>query len=901
MTCTACGCQMPKDIASCPACGFVIPREKLADTDHHAATVDLPSQSDNSGLGRFSQFSTVVSRFVPGSKIGDRYRIVSLLGKGGMGEVYRADDLRLGQTIALKFLPEGTETKNLLTRFHQEVRLAREVSHPNVCRVFDIGDANGRPFICMEYIDGENLASLLNRIGRLSTEKALDIARDLLAGIAAIHQHGLVHRDLKPANIMLDGRGRVRITDFGLAVLAGEQGERAGTPAYMAPEQMAGQEVTPRTDMYAVGLVLYEVFTGKSAFNEGLKRARNGNPVPPSQIVEGIDPTVERMILQCIEKDPAKRPTSALQLARSLPGCDVLAATLAAGETPSPDTVAAAGDEGILNLRAAWILLLTALIGIAASVGFAPFGTDLGLSPIQDTPEELQVRARDILKKSSYVVDSVDSTFWFDRDQGSLDYRSVHEHSSIWFRSLAQAKFSPIVFQYRQSPNLLVPLNGDYMVKTTDPPVDVPGMASIVLSASGKLQKVLVVPPKDDATSDKIPKVNWQFLFDAAGLNENNFTPAPVRRVFPVVFDERQEWNSTTGRTSDARTIHVLGASYRGQPVYFEVVEQEHQDSPVTAGTVTDAPNKAESIFVNSLTVILILGLLTSGAVFARRNIRRDRGDRRGAFLLFVFTYSVTMSMWILLGHFVADLSSEYLAFLRASGESLMMASFVWLSYMAVEPYIRRHWPSFLISWARIASGKVSDPIVGRDMLAGITIGAVVAGLNQFTSALPYWVNVKNSVPWNLDLNFVTDLRHFAGAVVTLAQQSVLVALFYPALLFAVWLVVRKDWIAICIAGLLLVLVALTPGTGSLAIDLPTTAIQILLLLLVLIRFGLLALAVSQFILRILSFAPIAPDFSRWYSTRGLVIVILTVAAALYAFRMSVVNRSLFASITFED
>jgi serine/threonine-protein kinase len=704
---------------------------------------------------------------------------------------------------------------------------------------------------------------------------------------------------------MLDGRGRVRITDFGLAVFAGEREERAGTPAYMAPEQIAGLEVTSKTDIYAVGLVLYELFTGKSAFDSStapIRNARKSSPVLPSEIVKGIDPTVERMILQCIEKDATKRPSSALHLARGLPGGDVLAATLAAGETPSPDTVAAAGNEGTLSLRAAWTLLLTALAGIAASVGFATFGTDLGLAPITNTPEELQVRARDILANSPYPIKSADSTFWFDRDQDYLDYRSVHERSTIWLRSLAQAQFSPIFFRYRQSPNPLVPLNGDYKVKATDPPMNVPGMASIVLSASGNLQALLVVPPKEDAVGHVISKPDWQLLFTAAGLNTNNFTPVPAKRVPPVPFDERHEWDGTTGGTSDARTTHISAASYRGQPVYFEVVGQEHQDSTVTAGqsaVVIETPNRAESIFVNSLMVILVLGLFTSGVVFARRNIQRGRGDRRGAFILFVFTYSVTNLMWILLGHFVADLPSEYLVFLRASGESLVMASFVWLSYMAVEPYIRRHWPSFLISWARLASGKLRDPIVGRDLLSGIAMGAVVAGLNQFTSALPYWVNIPNSVPWNLDLNFVTDLRHFAGAVVTLAQQSVLVALSYPAVLFAVWLVVRKDSLAISIAGLLLVLVSLTPG--SIVIDLPTTAIQIFVLFFVLIRFGLLGLVVSQFTLRILSLAPIAPDISRWYSARGIGIVVLVVAAALWAFRMSVIDRSLFAPLAFED
>jgi serine/threonine protein kinase len=155
-------------------------------------------------------------------------------------------------------------------RFHQEVRLARQIAHPNVCRVFDIGEADGRLFLTMEYVDGEDLASLLRRIGQLAQSKALDIARQLCAGLAAAHDHGVLHRDLKPGNIMLDGRGRVRIADFGLAAL-GESLDaeelRAGTPAYMAPEQLAGSEVTPRSDIYSLGLVLYEIFTGKRPFD----------------------------------------------------------------------------------------------------------------------------------------------------------------------------------------------------------------------------------------------------------------------------------------------------------------------------------------------------------------------------------------------------------------------------------------------------------------------------------------------------------------------------------------------------------------------------------------------------------------------------------------------------------
>src|SRR5437773_1660265 len=164
----------------------------------------------------------------------------------------------------------------------------------------------------MEYIDGEDLASVLRRMGRPTSDKAIEIARQIGLGLAAAHEQGILHRDLKPANVMIDGRGRARITDFGLARLAGEINRAdvvAGTPAYMAPEQISGKGVTVRSDLYSLGLVLYELCTGQPAFKgataaELAQQKSEATPTSPAQIVVGFDPAVERVILRCMERDP---------------------------------------------------------------------------------------------------------------------------------------------------------------------------------------------------------------------------------------------------------------------------------------------------------------------------------------------------------------------------------------------------------------------------------------------------------------------------------------------------------------------------------------------------------------------------------------------------------------------
>ena len=234
MNCPSCHKDIPADSSFCSACGL-----SFDDATQRLDSNESPvGRSPNKESHPSISFDSIDdARFVPGTILAERYRIVGLLGRGGMGEVFRADDLKLGQPVALKFLPEHLLSDGAaLARFHREVRVARQVSHKNVCRVYDIGEIDGKHFLSMEFIKGEELSSLLRRIGRLPQDKAIQLARQICAGLAAAHDAGVLHRDLKPSNVMIDEHGNARILDFGLAGLTEEFKDEelaAGTPACM--------------------------------------------------------------------------------------------------------------------------------------------------------------------------------------------------------------------------------------------------------------------------------------------------------------------------------------------------------------------------------------------------------------------------------------------------------------------------------------------------------------------------------------------------------------------------------------------------------------------------------------------------------------------------------------------
>jgi serine/threonine protein kinase len=268
--------------------------------------------------------------------LSQRYEILAEAGNGSMGNVYKARDRETREIVALKLLkPEIASDQTMIERFKNELLFARKITHKNVCRVYEFNRIGPVAYTSMEFVEGESLRSVLNRFGGLPPRKAIDFVAQICSGLKEAHAQGIVHRDLKPENVMIDAQGNVKIMDFGIArsmeAVTRLTGSMVGTPAYMAPEQVGGKPVDYRTDIYSLGLIMYEIFTGAQAFQAenavavALKQMRE-SPVPPHEIEPLIPVPIERAILKCLEKEPAKRFQSIGELETALraPGAPAL-------------------------------------------------------------------------------------------------------------------------------------------------------------------------------------------------------------------------------------------------------------------------------------------------------------------------------------------------------------------------------------------------------------------------------------------------------------------------------------------------------------------------------------------------------------------------------------------------
>jgi len=838
-------------------------------------------------------------RFAPGRVIAGRYRIIALLGRGGMGEVFRADDLSLGQTVALKFLPEAMTDEDTLERFRSEVRIARSISHRNVCRVYDIGEAGNQVFLSMEYVDGEDLTSLLRRIGRLPSDKALEIARKICAGLAAAHEKGVLHRDLKPSNIMLDGRGEVLIMDFGLAGLAHEiEDVRSGTPAYMAPEQLAGKEVTARSDLYSLGLVLYELFTGRAAFDgttlEEIVRVRRAStPNRPSTLVRDLDPAVERVILRCLEAEPENRPPSALMVAAALPGGDPLAAALAAGETPSPQVVAAAGETAGLPVRIAVASLAVVLVGLLV---FYLLGARISGMARLDLPYSVDVlaqRSRDIVHQLGYTAPPVDSAHGFNFDNEYLEHldHAGGEHPN--WNAVLKSRPSLLSFWHRQSPdyltatefksNLLTP----GLVDLVDPPPILSGMVTVVLDPQGRLVRFAAMPPQKENAPGSPQPYDWNTLFNLAGLDLSQFHPAAPLWNSLAAADQRAAWTGVWPGTSEP--LRVEAASWRGKPVNFQLISE--WTTPSRMPSADSVRSKTPEV----LLVIFLLVLLAGAVWLARRNYLQQKTDPKSAVRLGLVIFALQMLVWLFGGHFVPSLDTFGLFVLAASG-AVFLAVLFYIVYLAIEPFVRRHWPHAIISSTRLMSGRIRDPLVGRDTLYGVILGVVWTLIFTVVGLL---LNHIGAAPGFGSTQFLLGPRQVLFRCFSQAATSIQFTLVFFFLMFAFRVIFRKPWL-----GALAFVVFWTTiqawGNHHLYILVPGIIAIYGIAAFVVLRFGFVALAVGIFTADLIGSLPLTSDFSSWYISSDIFVVCLVAAIAVWGCHTALAGQKLVKENLFE-
>ena len=848
--------------------------------------MDAPAQSKTAtvvspALSHPSVPSADEGRFIPGTLVAGRYRIISLLGRGGMGEVYRATDLTLSQPVALKFLPDtGPDHLRSLERFHSEVRIARQVSHPNVCRVYDVGEADGIPYISMEYVDGEDLASLLHRIGRLPADKALEIARKICAGVAAAHDKGVIHRDLKPANIMLDKRGNVVVMDFGLAAVADQlrgAETRSGTPAYMAPEQLRGEQVTSRSDIYALGMLLYEIFTGKRAYEaatvaELIRLQENTQITSMSSIAAEIDPAVEKAIRRCLDPDPARRPPSALSVAAALPGGDPLAAALAAGETPSPDLVAASGETEGLPLKKS-VPLVLGLAALIIAVPFARTNVEMhSLVPYDLSVEALAARAREFAAAFGYTALPADRKYDLHWQWDDILEARKHIQTVADARRRFQAE-PPLQLGYRESPlPLVAPPDGE--VTENRPAPTVAGMIEEWLNSKGELRTFHAVPPQVDGSAAP-REVDIQAISRAIGFDVSQWPETKPRFTPLYAFDWQKAWKGTHP------TLHcdvtVQAAAWQGRITDLQVLwpwSKAWREPESRTSTWRDVMR----VVVERIIMFLVFLFST---FLAARNLKAGRGDRRGAWRLATACFILGTAAWTCSLHWVVDLTMVRFFATNAS-LGVADAALIWMLYIALEPAVRARWPHSIVTWSRVLAGRWQDAQVAAHTLYGALVGTVIAALFLGSQWLEFR---QGAVGAAADEAVGVSVRFFLADALGRAKGAVEFGLIVVFAIFCFRAVLRRDWAASIATAVLFTLAESDVWQGNnLMLSFAFFLVIFTLLAFVLLRLGLVSTMVAVFFVNVLLQTPGAQGLTRPYEWAVVAYPLVMLVIVLWAF-----------------
>ena len=695
-----------------------------------------------------------------------------------------------------------------------------------------------------------------------------------MRGLAAAHEMGVLHRDLKPANIMLDGRGQVRITDFGLATLTANNARRevAGTPTYMAPEQLARGETTIQTDLYSLGLVLYELFTGSPCYKAGsipeLMRAHQESwPTHPSVLIADTDPAVERAILWCLEKEPHERPKSTHVVAASLPGRDPLAVALAAGETPSPDMVAAAGGQRGLKRKTATACAIGLAVCLCAILPLARQSQMINRHPPRST-EFLGTEVQRWLEDSlGYAPDK-----WIRGKWLCCGPIRVPGACAI----LVPPPQFPSVCCRTEEPRRAF-LFSFGRVESHLPSTYEPEEIGVQLDSAGHLLWFRATPRAllqevaghGDTQSSPPDWSHWfpeemigfrlEQLRDITSVEDGLPTP-------PDPYDQIRIWHCPGElRRPDS---YIVAAAFCGRPTYFEVVPVKRE--PPSDGHFTDY-----------LQIIMFPAILC----LAYMNYRAGRIERRSMVRVVPIIFITAMLLWLLSAQHVAAVAEVEVVSLGIA-TSLLHAGAIAFWYGAVEPLVRKFWPESLITLTRLVQGRLQDPLVGRDLLVGSTCGATVVLMMNIVTLVPCWMGLEHmsALTGNFFPGTLSGLRgSLAEVLAVLLLGSWICGLCLATVTFLRSLF-RRDSLAIAVFAVVIAIGLNLPRfslpmshwiPNAVALGLAYGLFGVLIA-----RVSFLAFAIAWATATILVFFPLTTDVSAYSAPATFVALVVVVAPA---------------------
>jgi len=573
-----------------------------------------------------------------------------------------------------------------------------------------------------------------------------------------------------------------------------------------------------------------------------------------------------------LQEDPPKRPPTALAVAAALPGGDPLAAALAAGETPSPEVVANAGEVEGLRVPVA-VACLAAIVISLVGLCFLRDRVDIvNQVPWKYPPEALAAKARELANSLGYVDWPVDAAFGWEYDEDYLAYARQQKDSPARWPLVRTNQPPAIRFWYRESPDYLVTQQIRGVTRTDPPPFD-PGMVEVLLDTEGRLIGFDARPPSRSKVDGQAPTPDWSRLFALAGLDLTQFTPTQPTYTPPAFADAQMAWTGSYPRAA-GDSLRLEAAACRGRLVSFRII------GPWTH------PGPAPLVPYARSYVVFLVVLPIGGSLLAWRNARLGRGDRRGAFRLACFAFLCVLLFRLLVDNHVPSIS-EAAVLVFSLRDALLAAAIFWVLYMALEPQVRRRSPEMLISWSRLLAGKLRDPLVGAHLLVGGVVGVAASFFQALmTLALPF-----------RDVLWIPQLATGAGDAWSLWALMLIfavgVAMSYALLLNLLRFLVRRRWLAALLLVAVLALI-LQPAYvlafpivalfGVLAAGLGAYALA---------RFGVVAAMATVFAHLVLRSFPLTTHLSAWYAKSALLAMLSVLALAIYAFHTTLAGRPL--------